>query len=246
MDGIEEARDPLAPADPSTTVDSTIDPTQTIPNPGAPSSDTSDLDGGEFQYWLRDGVTPYRTRDNADAHVFSTQPGDQNGWHINHMVDRSKLWPSSAGEIAGMIGGRQRLTEPTVGVAPLDPGPDEDFAPVESPDLIEADATGDMPPPPTGNAGPPLDDLPDGGMNEQQIRDAGLRIDVPYEAPMPVALKYKDTGQKAWTPPPGWRQGASPIDEKLAADLGVPRDLGQAQEGTESGGSSGDSGEPGA
>ena len=228
------ARDELAPADPGGIVDRSANPSQL-----GPDADTPGLDGGEYQYWLRDGVTPYRTLDNADAHVFSTNP-QENGWHINHMVDRSKLWPSSPGEIAGMIGGRHRLTEPTIGAAPLDPGPDEDFAPVEPPDLIEADSQGDVPPdPPTGNAGPPLDDLPEGGMNEQQIRDAGLRIDVPYDDPMPVALKYKDTGQKAWTPPPGWRQGASPIDEQLATALGVPRDLGQAQGGTDDSGSSG-------
>ena len=79
-------------------------------------------------------------------------------------------------------------------------------------------------------------------MTEQQIRDAGLRIDLPYDDPLPVALKYKDTGQQAWSPPPGFRQGMPPIDEKLADDLGVPRDLGQAQEGA--GGGSSSSGEP--
>jgi hypothetical protein len=250
---LREARDPLAPADPSATVDTEIDPSSTLPQRGAPPN-TPDLDGGEYEYWLRDGVTPYRTQGPVNKEVFSK---DDDGWMLQHQVDKSTLWPSSAGEVAGIIpGGRSRLTEPGKGAMAPRPGPDDDFAPVESPDLIaEADATGDLPPD-TGDdvdgsdpsqVGDPSDlpdlgDLPEGGMNEQQIRDAGLRIDLPYDDPLPVALKYKDTGQKTWTPSPGFRQGMPPIDAKLADDLGVPRDLGQAQEGTS--GSSG--GEPGA
>jgi hypothetical protein len=69
-----------------------------------------------------------------------------------------------------------------------------------------------------------------GGMSEQAIRDAGYLIDLPYEAPSPVALKYKDTGQQVWTPPPGFRQGLPPLP-------------GQDQEGVEGGSSSGE--EPG-
>ena len=175
-----------------------------------------------------------------------SRPDD--GWMLNHMVDPDKMWPSSAGEIASMIpGGRSRLTEPVKGASPLDPGPDEDFAPVPSPDeLAEADSDADLPDADTPDElADSVPDLPDGGMNEQQIRDAGLRIDLPYDDPLPVSLKYKDTGQQTWTPPPGFRQGMPPIDEKLAANLGVPRDLGQAQGGTESDGSSGEPG-PGA
>jgi hypothetical protein len=63
-------------------------------------------------------------------------------------------------------------------------------------------------------------------MNEQQIRDAGLRIDLPVESPSPVLLHYEATGQQTWTPPPGWRVGMPPIDSDLAHDLGVPTDLG--------------------
>jgi hypothetical protein len=68
------------------------------------------------------------------------------------------------------------------------------------------------------------DDLPPEGMSERQIRDAGGAIDVPYGTPEPVGLKYKDTGQQVWTPPPGWRQGLPPLP-------------GQDEEGAEGGGS---------
>jgi hypothetical protein len=238
------ARDPLAPVDPGTTQDTLIDPTQTIPQLGKPQGDQSDLDGGEYAYWLRDGATPYRSSpDGHDFEVFSKQ---DDAWMIQGSTDHDKMWPSTAGEIAGMIGGgRQRLTEPSKGAMPVYPGPDEDFAPVGSPDYItEADSAADSPPD-AGAQDASAPGLPEGGMNEQQIRDAGLRIDLPYDDPLPVALKYKDTGQQAWTSPPGFRQGLPPIDEQLAADLGVPRDLGQAQEGAGGGGTSGEPGEPG-
>jgi hypothetical protein len=246
------ARDPLVPADPGSTQDSSVDPSQTIPNRGQPQgSDDSVYDGGEYEYWLRDGVTPYRTLGPAEADVFSR---DANGWMMQHTVARDSLWPSGPGEVAGMIGGRHRLTEPTKGAAPLDPGPGEDFAPVESPDyMAEADSGGDLPQP-DGDAtnvpqAPPSaqadgQDLPSGGMTEEQIRDAGLRIDVPFESPLPADLKYKDTGQQVWTPPPGFRQGLPPIDDWLAERLGVPRDLGT--EGAEGGSGSGELEGPGA
>lgn len=43
------------------------------------------------------------------------------------------------------------------------------------------------------------------GMSEQQIRDAGLAIDVPFESgeSAPERLQYADLG-KTWTPPDGW------------------------------------------
>lgn len=43
------------------------------------------------------------------------------------------------------------------------------------------------------------------GMNEQQIRKAGLAIDVPFESgqPEPERLRYSDLGM-TWTPPDGW------------------------------------------
>lgn len=235
------ARDDLVPADPGATEDTLVDPTQTLAAKGAPGEIPSDLDGGEFSYWLRDGATPYRS--SPDGHNFSVFSREDDAWMHQHLVDRDKMWPSSAGEVAGMIGGgRQRLTEPEQGAMPIDPGPEEDFAPVASPDLVEADSAADSAADDTSNR-----ELPAGPMNEQQIRDAGLRIDLPYDDPLPVALKYKATGQQTWTAPPGFRQGMPPIDEKLAADLGVPRDLGQAQgEGGDSGGTDAEPGEPGA
>jgi hypothetical protein len=244
------ARDPIAPADPDGTQDTLVDPSKTIPQRHPPQGDPADLDGGDYAYWLRDGVTPYRS--SIDGHDFEVFSRHDDAWMLQHMVDPDELWPSDAGEIASLIGGgRQRLTEPNKGAMPIDPGPgpDEDFAPVGSPDyLAEADsaADADTPQPPPSEDGAPASapDFPAGGMTEQQIRDAGLRIDVPYDDPLPVALKYKDAGQQAWTPPPGFRQGMPPIDEKLAADLGVSRDLG-AQEGAEGGTGSGESGEPG-
>lgn len=244
------ARDPLAPVDPNITQDTSVNPSQTLPNSGVPPGDGSDLDGGEYAYWLRDGATPYRS--SPDGHDYEVFSKHDDAWMIQNSTPHDSMWPSSAGEIAGMIGGgRQRLTEPSKGAMPVYPGPDEDFAPVPSPDLVEADSTADLPPdasaadqaPPSEQDKASADDLPEGGMNEQQIRDAGLRIDLPYDDPLPVALKYKDTGQQAWTPPPGFRQGMPPIDEQLATDLGVSRDLGQ--EGAEGGGSSGEPGEPG-
>jgi hypothetical protein len=238
------ARDELAPADPSATVDTEIDPTSTIPAKGK-QGQIPDLDGGEYAYWLRDGVTPYRSSPEGDD--FSVFSKADDAWMYQHMVDPDKMWPSTAGEVASLIGGgRQRLTEPVKGAMPIDPGPDEDFAPVPSPDdLAEADSVADTDPlpddgtPDNSDDLPDLGDLPGGGMNEQQIRDAGLRIDLPFDDPLPAPLKYKDTGQQTWTPPPGFRQGMPPIDEKLAADLGVPRDLGETQ-----GGSDGSSSEP--
>ena len=238
---IEEARDPLAPADPSATVDTEINPTQTLPQGGVTQDDNDG--GGDYAYWLRDGVTPYRSSPEGDD--FTVFSKNDDAWMYQHMVDRDKMWPSSAGEVAGMIGGgRQRLTEPVKGAMPVDPGPDEDFAPVPSPDLLaEADSDADLPDADTPDEmADTVPDLPAGGMSEQQIRDAGLRIDLPYDDPLPSALQYQDAGQQTWTPPSGWRQGMPPIDEQLAADLGVPRDLGQAQEGT----SGSSSGEPGA
>lgn len=43
------------------------------------------------------------------------------------------------------------------------------------------------------------------GMSEQEIRDAGLAVDVPFESgdPKPERLRYADLGMK-WTPPAGW------------------------------------------
>ena len=73
-------------------------------------------------------------------------------------------------------------------------------------------------------------------MTETQIRDAGMRIDVPFEAGLPVALKYRQgAGKQTWTPPSGWDQGAPPIDPQLAEDFGVPRICSRAMKGLEVG-----------
>ena len=243
------ARDEQVPIDPSTTVDTEIDPTQTIPQRGQPQGDGSDLDGGEYTYWLRDGVTPYRMLDRADTHVFS------HGRRRRGSTSTDRPRQAVAVEPGGDRRDDRRAPAPDRArdraPLPLDPGPDEDFAPVQSPDdLAEADSVGDQPddtpqPPPSQQGASEPSDLPQGAMNEQQIRDAGLRIDVPYETPLPGALKYQDTGQKVWTPPAGFRQGMPPIDEQLARDLGVSRDLGQDQEGAEGGSTSGESGNTG-
>jgi hypothetical protein len=53
------------------------------------------------------------------------------------------------------------------------------------------------------------------GMTEQEIRDAGLAIDVPYESgqPEPERLRYADLGMP-WTPPDGWPpETGQPQDE---------------------------------
>jgi hypothetical protein len=103
--------------------------------------------------------------------------------------------------------------------------------------IVEADSSDDDSDDP--------DALPSGGMTETQIRDAGMRIDVPFEAGLPVALKYRTgAGKQTWTPPSGWDQGAPPIDPQLAEDFGVSRDLQSGDERTGSGGGTGGT-EPG-
>lgn len=207
---------------PGRTGDDMVDPSSTL---GPQSPGRSNLDGGEYLYWLDANGVPYRSdEDVTSSHVFSRV---DDAWMIHH-VHPDDLWPSTAEQIAGMIGGRQRLTEPTRGATPTLGKKEESYAPPPEP-LAEADAAGDSPNPPDSI------NLPR-GTTEQHIRQAGLRIDLPFEAPMPKAISYKDTGQQAWTPPPGWRQGAPPIDEKLARDAGLPRDLGAG------GGSSGETG----
>jgi hypothetical protein len=95
--------------------------------------------------------------------------------------------------------------------------------------LQEADSSGDRPQaaPGQGGARPVID--PD--MTEDQIRNAGLAIDVPFEAVDPEWPTYEATGQQEWTPPPGFRLGMPPVDPILAERLGVPEDLSQPAEG---------------
>jgi hypothetical protein len=60
------------------------------------------------------------------------------------------------------------------------------------------------------------------GMTEQEIRDAGVAIDVPFESgsPEPERLRYADLG-KTWTPPDDWPPDAGQSqDEQTATATG--------------------------
>lgn len=56
-----------------------------------------------------------------------------------------------------------------------------------------------------------------GGMSAQQIRDAGLAIDLPYEVPdaQPERLRYAPAtdGREEWVPPEGFEMGGVPWDQ---------------------------------
>jgi hypothetical protein len=60
------------------------------------------------------------------------------------------------------------------------------------------------------------------GMSEQEIRDAGLAVDVPYESgsPEPERLRYADLGM-TWTPPEGWPPEDPAAAQPPVADGGV-------------------------
>lgn len=99
------------------------------------------------------------------------------------------------------------------------------WPPMDSADYLDAPTRYIIPDdeaPPTASEVPPVGELPEGGMTEGEIRAAGLAIDVPYEAPMPKRLEYEDTGQQAWTPPPGFRQGLPPLEGEEEAEGGSP------------------------
>lgn len=69
---------------------------------------------------------------------------------------------------------------------------------------VEDEADEEETPTPESERGKPVH-----GMTEQEIRDAGLAIDVPFETgPGLERLKYADLGpEKSYTPPPGWEPG---------------------------------------
>jgi hypothetical protein len=58
-----------------------------------------------------------------------------------------------------------------------------------------------------------------GAMSEQQIRDAGLAIDVPYESPPgnPAPLQYADDlpDEKGWQPPEGFTVAGVPYEQAV-------------------------------
>jgi hypothetical protein len=67
-----------------------------------------------------------------------------------------------------------------------------------------------------------------GSMTLNEIKAAGLMVDLPFETAEPKMLKYKTGSAQEWVPPSGWRQGMPPIDPLIAERLGVPRDLSEA------------------
>ena len=154
-DELDEARDPLAPADPGATINRTVDPSQGLPQRPLTGPPRSDYEGGDNTFWLRDGTTPYRQRGPGDGDVFSQ---DQDGWMTGPMP-QDDLWPSSAEEVAGMIGGRHRLTEPVKGVTEPEAPPEDSFAgddpgwmqDLDDDDIVEADTSSDRP---TGRSRP--------------------------------------------------------------------------------------------
>jgi hypothetical protein len=116
------ARDPITPGDPELDAEPReVNPTLTLP-------DGSTVDAGHatdsgYAFWLRDGITPYRSR-NYGYDVFS-QIDD--GWMGQQMVDPDSLWESTANEVADLIGGAGRLDEPNHGFMPFFPDTDDDL-----------------------------------------------------------------------------------------------------------------------
>jgi hypothetical protein len=147
---LRKARDGMTPVDPELDAEPrSVNPKSTLPGAVGPPPDgerTPD-DGRGYTFWMRDGVTPYRSKGH-DQEVFSR---DDDGW-MGTVVDPASLWSSTANEVAGEIGGQARLAEPRKGWMPYDPGP-EDFA---DDDLEEADSSAEQPLD-GGDANPPND-----------------------------------------------------------------------------------------
>lgn len=100
--------------------------------------------------------------------------------------------------------------------------PEDDATPAETPVEDTADTAGEGTAEDTAQdttAGPTVDQVGD-GMTEQEIRDAGLKIDLPYESPPGDAapLQYADDlpDEKGWTPPDGFTIAGVPFDEVVA------------------------------
>lgn len=196
-DKLHEARDPLAPADRQESEPREVNPSETLPN-------TED-----WEWYLKDGVVPYRVSpDGTVEHMFAQ---DDDGWAVG-AAPLDDLWDSTPEIIASIIGGRERLTEP-VSVSGRTASVEREFPFAEKAPLAEADSTGDFP-----DQGDSLT-RPD-GMSERQIRAAGLRIDLPFEAPLPRDITYKDTGQQTWTPPPGWKDAIKKAAKRASGGTG--------------------------
>lgn len=141
------ARDPTTPADPTPdeAQDTLVDPTRTLPSFPTPNTPpgmgqrVEPLDPQGYDYYLRDGWTPYRApKDKTwDFDVFSKV---DDAWMGAPSAEWSSMWPTDAATIAGEIGGEQRLAEPIKGFAPALPSTAGAYAPQED----EGSSTADL------------------------------------------------------------------------------------------------------
>lgn len=107
-----------------TTVRGEVNPSQTLPNLYVPQSPAGMglraplAEPEDYDYYLRDGATPYRTpKGKLHSYEVFSKPND--GWMRQNSIDPSKdLWDTTPNEVAGMIGGKQRLAEPAKGGMP--------------------------------------------------------------------------------------------------------------------------------
>jgi 2'-5' RNA ligase len=111
----------MTPIDPELDEPREINPTLTLPGAatvdGNQDAGNQDADGAGYTFFLRDGITPYRCR----KHSYDVFGRVDDGWMGQQMIDPDHLWESSPNEIAGIIGGAERLDEPRVGWVPYRP-----------------------------------------------------------------------------------------------------------------------------
>jgi hypothetical protein len=97
----------------------------------------------------------------------------------------------------------------------------------------------------TAADGPTADQIND-SMTEQEIRDAGLKIDLPYESPpgAPEPLQYANdiAPEKGWTPPEGFTIAGVPFADVVA---GIGGGAMPQQPDEVAGGQSSETAEPG-
>ena len=81
-----EARDPMVPPDqtPDEFLDQSLNPSNTLPARYEPEGTTPTDQEGEYTFYLRDGVAPYRTNDGGNYDVFSTRDGK---WYLSNDLD---------------------------------------------------------------------------------------------------------------------------------------------------------------